>query len=452
MAGLFSLSINPKLYKGDFLKDIFWGSFYGQHLGEEYAGLAIFNGKDIKIRTHRGHFRDTFVNDMNGFDGTEAIGYCGYAREPFSESSKLGEFSICFSGNIINLPDLLERFKGFSHTFTRDGGDDIEMIGKLISQGNDVIDGIKKMAKEIQGAYSLLILTKEGVYATCSPTGHWPLIIGEKEGAVAVASESGGIRNLGFNILGDVEPEEIVLLKQGIIKKRITVPSNLIQYCSFVWVYTSFPNQQFRGIPASLVRKKIAGNLASRDIKNGFIPDIVAPVPDSGRFHAIGYKQEFDRQINEGRIQRVPYYDEVLLKYAYAGRSFTPPTKEARDQEAFIKILPSGENYEGKIVVIVDDSIVRGTQTQTNLIPKLRMLGIKEIHLRIANPELRSHCPFGKTIKRGETLADRKPSNKEKIEFLGVDSLEYSTIDELVSAIGINREHLCVSCSLPEKN
>lgn len=442
MSGLFGLSIDPGVYRGNFSDDLFWGTFYQQHSGEEYAGLSIYNGSEIEIRTHRGLFRPTFSKDMNGLDGTEGIGYCGQDREPFLVDARI-KFSICFSGNLINHQELLERFKS-SGIMTR--SDDVEILAKLIVQKDGIIDGIKKMADEINGAYSLLILTKDGIYVARSPNGHWPLVIGEKEGAVVVASESGGFSNIGFKLIRDLTPGEIILIKNGKWEQKGIISSDRTQICSFLWVYTSFPNGVFEGIPASLVRKRLGAALARRDIKKGFIPDIVAPVPDSGRFHAIGYFQEFCRQMNEGKVKRVPLYDELLLKFPYAGRSYMPQLEEARSREAHIKLLSSGEDCTGMIVVVCDDSIVRGNQTQTNLVPKLRAVGIKEIHFRISNPELLSHCPWGKTTKKGETLASRMPDKLERIGFLAVESLEYNTIEDLVEAIGLPRENLCVDC------
>jgi len=446
MAGLFAISVDPELYKGDFLEDLFWGTFYQQHLGEDYAGLSTLNEGQIKIRTHRGLFRPTFSSDLQGLEGTEGIGYCGSAREPFLVDSKLGKFSVCFSGNIVNLPELIGLFKSFGHTLER--GDDVEIIAKLLVQGCDFKNGIKKMTEDIKGAYSLLILTESGIYATCCPTGQWPLVIGEKEGAVVVSSGSGGFSNNGFKLVRDVEPGEIIFLENGRIETKEKMVSAEKKICSFIWVYTGFPNDTFHEVTSSLIRKRLGAALARRDIKNGFVPDVVVPVPDSGRFYAIGYHQEFCRQVNSGMTLILPCYDEVLLKYPYAGRSFTPQTQEARDQEAQIKLLESGEDYRGKRVVVCDDSIVRGTQMQTNLVPKLRMIGVKEVHFRIGNPELRSYCPWGKTIKKGETLVSRMPSIEERIRFLGVDGLEYNTTDDLIAAIGISRKMLCIDCSL----
>jgi amidophosphoribosyltransferase len=219
-----------------------------------------------------------------------------------------------------------------------------------------------------------------------------------------------------------------------------------VRLCSFYWVYTGFPNNVFEGIPDSLVRKKLGAALASRDIERGFIPDVVIPVPDSGRFHAIGYQQEFCRQLMAGKIDRAPLYDELLMKYPYAGRSFIPQERTERDREARIKQLPSGEDCAGKIVAVCDDSIVRGTQAQTQLVPKLRGTGVKEIHFRISYPELRSHCRWGKTTRKGEVLACRIPDKRERAAYLGVDGLEYNTVGDVADAIGQPLDRLCVEC------
>jgi amidophosphoribosyltransferase len=446
MPGLFALSVNPEKYKAAFLEDLFLGTFYHQHLGEAYSGLSTWANGEAHIRTHRGLFRVTFGGDLEGLTGTEGIGYCGSVREPYFSESRLGKLSACFSGNVTNLPELAGRFKSSGHVFTR--GDDIEIITKLVAEGNDVVDGLQKLAAEIEGAYSLLILTEEGVYATRDPAGHWPLVIGMKEGAAVVASESGGFANLGYRRVRDIQPGETVLLKNGQWETKGKIAGGKVQVCSFYWVYTGFPNDVFENVPASLVRKRLGAALARRDIEAGFTPDIVIPVPDSGRFHAIGYHQEFCRQLMAGKIKKAPLYDELLLKYPYAGRSFIPQDQEQRDREARVKLLASGEDCRGMVVAVCDDSIVRGTQTQTDLVPKLRQTGVKEIHLRISNPELRSHCPWGKTTKKGEVLAGRIAALEDRAKFLGVEGLAYNTIDDLAAAIGRPLETLCVDCAL----
>jgi len=448
LAGLFALSADHAFGNAQFLEDLFWGTFYHQHLGEAYAGLSTCNSGTFQIRTHRGRFRATFTGDMAGLAGTEGIGYCGPVREPYFTDSRLGKFSTCFSGNVTNLPELLDRFKAQGHVLTR--GDDIEILTMLVAWGDDVPDGIQKMFQEVSGALSLLILTEHGIYAARGPAGHWPLVIGEKDGAAIVGSESAGFANLGYRRVRDVEPGEVVLLKNGRWESKAKCSATRTQSCSFYWVYTGFPNSIFEGVPNSLVRKRLGAALAARDIARGFTPDVVIPVPDSGRFHAIGYQQEFCRQMMAGKISKVPLYDELLVKYPYAGRSFIPQEKKQRDKEARIKLLASGEDCSGKTVVVCDDSIVRGTQAQMDLVPKLRRAGVKEIHFRASYPELRSGCRWGKTTQKGELLADRIPAVADRARYLGVEDLQYNTIEDIAAAVGRPVESLCVDCALSQ--
>jgi len=235
MPGFFVLSVDPKNYGSDFLDDLFGQTFYQQHLGEDYAGLATYKEGKINIRTHRGLLRPTFSNDMAGLEGTMGIGYCGDNREPILIDSKLGDFAACFSGNIINRNELVQGLKTSGHVFAW-GGVDIEIITKLIAQGEGYIDGIQRMNNEVQGAYSVSILTPDGIYVVCDPSGRWPLVIGEKMGAVAATTDPCGFANGGFSYQRDVEPGEIVLLKDGYAETKGKIPSTKTQICTFVWV------------------------------------------------------------------------------------------------------------------------------------------------------------------------------------------------------------------------
>jgi amidophosphoribosyltransferase len=451
MPGFFTLSIDPKKYQGGFLDDLFGMTFYQQHLGEDYAGLSTFNGEKINIRTHRGLFRQTFADDLQGLEGIMGVGYCGDNREPILVDSKFGSFAACFSGNIINRDDLVKRLMNDGHSFAW-GGSDIEIITKLIARGEGFVDGIKKLNKDIKGAYSGAVLNHGGIYVFSDPSGRWPLVIGEKNGAVAATTDPCGFSNWGFNYVRDIEPGEIVLLKDDHAETQGKIANGKTQICTFVWVYTNFPTAVFKGIAVSAVRKRLGAALAKRDIKQGFIPDVVAPVPDSGRFSAIGYHQEFCRQVNEGKINKVPLYDEVIIKYPYSGRSYPRSTQIKRDIEAHIKQLRSGESFAGKKVVLCDDSVRRGTQIERNLVPKLRALGISEIHFRISNPDSFTYCKWGKTIKKGELIAAQIPSIKKRTKFLGIDSLEYTSVKELAEAIGLPLETLCIDCDLPAQS
>lgn len=482
MAGLFGLSVNPHSFKDDFGDKLFWGTSYGQHMSGEFSGLAVFDGQKIITDSRPGLFAHNFKERMGGFLGTEAIGYCGPAEEPFHvKKSKVGKFSICFCGNLINCAELVDEFMHEGHTFER--GDDIEVMTKLIVQGKDFVEGIRWMAKRIKGAFALLVLTSEGIYAVRSPDGCWPLVIGSNtdEGAVIVASECVGFNNLGFKRVRDLEAGEIILLKDGGWQQKDTLPKTEVQECSFYGVYTSAPSAIVHESPATFIRKRLGASLARQDIANNFIPHIVTGVPDSGRFHGHGYYEEFINEVNRGnfkKIKRVPYYREDLLKYGIV-RSYLAPTQQQREEKAHYKIVITNETIEHFlqmlekaglieiiedikknrriIIVICDDSIVRGSQIASNLAPKVRLIFEKkiddidikaEIHLRISYPELRSHCPWGKTTKKGETLAERVPKKEDRIKELGVDGLEYNSVEDLVEILRRPKENLCIDCCL----
>jgi len=312
MAGMFGLSIDPEVYQCDFKEDLFWGTSYVRHLSEERSGLAAFKNNWITHDSSPGLFAPNFKNKMADFDGVEAIGYCGQADEPFLGDSELGPLCACFTGSIINRLELLTKIKKSGGLVER--GDEIEVILNLIVQGaingKGIVEGIKSMTRKIKGAYSLLILTQDGIFAVCCPKYRWPLVIGKKEGAVAVSIESGGFDNLGFKLVRDIEPGEILLIKNGSFRQVDKMPAPSPRVCSFRWVYTDFVNSTICGIPASWVKKRLGAVSAQRDIKEEFIPHIVIPVPDSGRFSAIGYYQEFVRQMMLGKIKKIPFYDE----------------------------------------------------------------------------------------------------------------------------------------------
>ena len=212
MPGFFALSTDSHKYKDSFIDDLFWQTFYQQHLGESYAGLATYGSDSkINIRTHRGLFRPNFGGDMVGLEGDLGIGYCGDYREPILVDSKSGEFAACFLGNVINRDDLIEGFKNKGHSFAW-GGIDIEILAKIIAQGEGFVAGIQKLNQEIRGAYSLSVLTPEGIYIICDPSGRWPIVLGEKRGAVAATTDPCGFGN--WQLRGKIRKHMKFLLVQ----------------------------------------------------------------------------------------------------------------------------------------------------------------------------------------------------------------------------------------------
>jgi len=491
MAGLAAVTVDPTLYEGSFSEDLKRGAFYQQHLGEEHAGVGVSDGRNLTMWRNSGLFMSNF-GSMSFEENKDGIAYCGGAKEPFDTGSPLGDVALCFSGNVQNREEVVAQLQTEKRLVRR--GDDAEVMTHLIAQGDDVPDGIAKMAQRVEGAFAALVLTPSGTYAAVSATGHWPLILGKKRGAAIVASECGGFGNLGFDVVRDMKPGEVTLLHNGHFETRGMLPRHEkgVQICSFLWVYTAFPNATIFGVPAWLVRKRLGAALARRDIAARFIPHRVMPICDSGRYHAIGYYEEFVRAANKGEIDRVPIYDEPLVKVPHAGWSFRQGTDEQRRVVAHYKqvplydgamhealLSPSGPRMadilrdhlmetlaieiadppvledgvgiptEDEEIAVLDDSIVRGSQTEEDLAPKIRAMGFAaaHIHLRISNPELLSHCPWGKTTKRGEVLVVRVPDIQARAQALGVGSLAYNTTDDLVAAIGFPAQVLCMDCS-----
>jgi amidophosphoribosyltransferase len=427
MCGIFAVSAA----KDNILDDLFLGTFYLQHRGQQYCGLSTYAGDGIKIRTHRGLVRATFTDDLTGMEGRMGIGHAALKdRQPIKLDSKMGEFTICFEGNIINLAELTDELKKQGHSFYTTS--DIEVIAKLIAQGDDFVSGIEYMAGKIRGAYALIILARGKIYAARDKHGFRPMIIGQKDGAVAVTSESCSFVNLGYNIVRDVQPGEIMELEDGAFRTVKIIPSDLIQYCTFEWVYTANVASTIDGMAVDIARRNLGACLAKRyPVK----ADIVGAVPNSGIGHAIGYAQE----------SKIPF-DNVFIKYDYASRSYTQPTQAERDREAKIKLIPVPAKIEGRSVVICDDSIVRGTQMKNDLVVKLRKNKVKEIHAMIACPPLRAPCLYGVATRSKNELVAHEKTVEQLREYIGVDGLAYATLEDLSDSIGKPLEQLCTSC------
>jgi len=426
MCGIFAISA-----KENIIDSLFVGTFYLQHRGQQYCGLSTSTGEGIKIRTHKGLVRETFTNDLGGMEGTMGIGHTSLKdRQPIKLDSKMGEFTICFEGNIINREELIEDLKKRGHSFYTDA--DIEVIAKLIAQGDNFVDGIEKMAQRVRGAYALVILSKGRIYAARDKHAFRPMVIGKKDGAVAVTSESCSFINLGFSIVRDVKPGEILEIRDSEFETKKVIPAEFTQYCSFEWVYTANVASTIDGLSVDIARRNLGAALARRYPVE---VDIVCAVPNSGIGHAIGYSQE----------SKIPF-DNVFIKYDYASRSYTQPTQAERDREAKIKLIPVPAKIEGRRVVICDDSIVRGTQMKNDLTVKLKKNGVKEIHVRVACPPLKAPCMYGVATRSKKELAAHEKTVEQIREYIGVDGLAYNTLEDLGKALGRPLDQICVSC------
>lgn len=426
MCGLFAIADGKNI-----IDDLFIGTFYLQHRGQQYCGLSTCNENSIKIKTHRGLVRATFTDDLLGLEGNMGIGHASLKdRQPFKLDSKMGEFTICFEGNIINAKELVDELKEQGHSFYTDS--DIEIIAKLIAQGDNFVDGIEGMAKKVHGAYALAILSKGKIFVARDKHAFRPLIIGKREGAIAVSSESCAFINLGFSIVRDVMPGEIIEIKGDGFETKKTIPSDLTQYCTFEWVYTANAASTIDGMAVDIARRNLGGCLARRYPVEA---DVVGAVPNSGIGHAIGYAQ----------ASNIPF-DNVFVKYDYASRSYTQPTQAERDREARIKLIPVPAKIKDRRVVICDDSIVRGTQMKNDLVVKLRKNGVKEIHARIACPPLKAPCLYGVATRSKKELAANEKTVEQIKEYVEVDGLAFATLQDLSESIGKPLNQLCLSC------
>ncbi|MBU0672491.1 MAG: amidophosphoribosyltransferase [Candidatus Margulisbacteria bacterium] len=426
MCGIFAISA-----KDNIIDDLFLGVFYLQHRGQQYCGLSTYAGDGIKIRTHRGLVRETFTKDLGGLDGQMGIGHTSLKdRQPLKLDSKMGEFTICFEGNIINREELTNELKKEGHSFYTDS--DIEIVAKLIAQSDTFVDGIEKMAARIRGAYALVILSRGKIYAARDKYAFRPMILGQRDGAIAVSSESCSFTNLGFSIIRDVKPGEILEIEDSKFETKKILPAEFTQYCTFEWVYTANVCSTIDGLSVDIARRNLGAALAKRYPAK---VDIVGAVPNSGIGHAIGYSQE----------SKIPF-DNVFIKYDYASRSYTQPTQAERDREAKVKLIPVPAKIKDRSVVICDDSIVRGTQMKNDLVVKLRKNGVREIHVRVACPPLKAPCMYGVATRSKNELAAHQKTVEQIKDYIGVDGLAYNTLEDLGQAIGKPLDQICTSC------
>jgi len=458
MSGIFGV-----VSKNDCAEDLFYGTDYHSHLGTQFAGLAIY-GKELMRKIHDiqgSQFKAKFHEEYKMMEGNIGIGVISAREEqPIYVNSKFGTFAIVTNGFIDNAKELTSMLYKEGQSFsevTNGTVNTTELVAKLILRGKDIISGIEEMFLKIEGSCSLLLLTEKGIYAARDKYGYTPLIIGQRENDWAVTTETTAFRNLGFEIKKDIQPGEIIFIDESGIKSlRKGTKKN--QICAFLWIYTGFPASSYEGITAEVARERCGRCLAKQD--NVKI-DIVSGIPDSGTAHAIGYAMESGVSLRRPLVKYTPGFD----------RSYTPPSQETRDQIAKMKLIPIPEIIQGKRIVICDDSIVRGTQLKNYTVQKLLECGAKEIHLRIACPPLMFPCKFNYSTRSIHELAARRAiraiegkdindvssyidesskEHKKMVDWitreLNATSLKYQKLEDMVKAIGLAKEKLCLYC------
>ncbi len=473
MSGIIGLSYSDKKNHEEFVQDLFWEVHFLQHLKTGYGGLATLkeDAKSFLLRTHRGSFKETFREDLKGFCAPLGIGSTtSLTREPYLiEKSSFPEFALSFSGKISNFNQLVKELILQGHCFEKQ--EEMILISKLIalagfnndkSLSENFFQALISVTEKIQGSFVLVILTSSGVYAFRSPDGHHQLSIGIKKGAVAVASELPKIDNQGFQLDRELKAGELVHLNQGKCKsvgKIRTINNISSKPCVFTSVYYGNPPSINFNITNAQFRQKLGAALAIKDIKSDFIPNVIIPVPDSGRFHAIGYYYEMVKQYLTGNIGKLPIYMELLVKYGLAVRSFTPDNEKDRKIEGEKKIIPAievnskiNQKRSEQILLVVDDSLVRGTQMRSKLVPKINELGFKEVHVRFGYPKILSPCNWAQATKKGDGLAaidenDKIRTDKQIAKMIGVNSCGFNFISDLEKVTCITSNHFCCDCA-----
>jgi amidophosphoribosyltransferase len=428
--------------------EIYQGIDFLQHRGQEYCGIATFDGQVHQV-THHGKVLSSFTDqDLDKLPGTWGIGHVSLnERQPVKWQSLWGDIAVAFSGNIINRQAIIQEMMSRGQAFWR--GYDVEIISKLFLEQPDPVAGFTALAEKINGAYSVVILTRDGVYAARDLYGFRPLILGRGQGKFAVSSESRALQNLDLAVVRDVRPGEIVLLNSRGFTTLGQLDSPRRAHCAFEWAYTASIDSVMEGLYVLQARNNLGASLARRDLaEGGLAADLVAPVPMSGIGHAIGYHMRSGLN-----------FQEVFLYNRYADRSYTQSTQMAREKMAKRKLSVLHCAVQGKRIVLCDDSIVRGTQI-LNKVLDLKKAGAREVHVRVACPPLMYPCDFGISTRTYEELMARKFLYQGDIisleqlrdlegwvaDRIGADSVKYNSLEAFVAALGIPQEHLCLKC------
>jgi amidophosphoribosyltransferase len=461
MGGFFGVAA-----KTDCVADLFYGTDYHSHLGTMRGGMAIRHHGAFQRFIHNitnSQFRSKFEDDLPKMQGRTGIGVISdFEDQPLIIGSHLGTYAIVTVGRIQNLDQLAaEAFRGRCTHFSEMGGTGInptELVATLINRESSFADGIRSAQEAIEGSCSMLLLTDHAIYAARDRLGRTPVVIGRKPGAYAATLESCALPNLDYEVLRYLGPGETVrLTADG--AEQLHPPGEEMQICSFLWVYYGYPASCYEGINVEVVRNRCGAALAQADDRR---LDLVAGVPDSGTGHAIGY----------ANCSGIPY-GRPFVKYTPTWpRSFMPQDQRVRDLVARMKLIPIRELIRGKRVLFCEDSIVRGTQLR-DTIRRLYDYGAREVHMRPACPPLVHGCKFlnfsrssseldlagRKAIKElegaddaylddyADPASERHAAMVERIRGqLGLTSLKYQKLGDLVSAIGLPKCRLCTYC------
>ncbi len=454
--------------KEDCVFDLFFGTDYHSHLGTRRAGMVVYdkeNGFDRAIHNiENAPFRTKFDKDVNEMHGSMGIGCISdYEPQPLIIRSHHGTYAITTVGRINNKDEIEKKLfqSGHAHFMEMSSGEinATELVSAIINQKDNLIEGLQYAQEIIDGSMTMLLMTHKGIYAARDRLGRTPVVIGKKDNAYCASFESFAYLNLGYSDYKELGPGEIAIITPEGIKTLVS-PGNDMKICTFLWIYYGYPSSSYEGINVENMRYNCGSMLAKRDDVK---PDIVAGVPDSGTAHAIGYANESGIPFSRPFVKYTPTWP----------RSFMPTIQSQRNLIAKMKLIPVHDLIKGRRLLLIDDSIVRGTQMRETT-EFLYQSGAKEVHIRPACPPLLYGCKYlnfsrstsemelitRQVIKEIET--DNKYPNLsvyanpdsseyhdmlEKIrEKLNFTSLRYHRLDDMIASVGIDKSKLCTYC------
>jgi len=419
----------------------FFGIYALQHRGQESSGIATADGSRIRLHAAMGLVAQVFNEaTLDQLRGSIAIGHNRYSTtgssrtfnaQPVMVPSPLGDVALAHNGNIVNAEYLRRELEEKGCTFSTSS--DSEVIANLLvsSPGKDLVQKMKHAMGRLQGAYSLVILTRDKLLGVRDPMGVRPLCLGSLDGGWVLASESCALDHLGAQFLREVDPGEVVLIDEAGVNSFKVRKARRRALCIFEFIYFARPDSMIGGRRLYPARQAMGVQLAREHPVDA---DLVIGIPDSATAAGIGYSSASGIPFSEG-----------LLKNRYVGRTFIEPEQRLRDLGVKLKFNPMPEVLSGKRVVVVDDSIVRGTTTP-QVINLLRRAGTSEVHMCICAPPIRYPCFFGVDMASRRELIAAHKTVPEIAEFIGADSLGYLSIDGLIKAVGLPKESFCLAC------
>ncbi|MCK4358255.1 MAG: amidophosphoribosyltransferase [Candidatus Cloacimonetes bacterium] len=423
--------------------------FAEQHRGQESSGIAVSDGNKISLVKEMGLVKEVFTEKkLKKMDGKLAIGHVRYPTkgksninnaQPYLLNTLSGQsFALVGNGDIVNYSNIRKQLEKQGVFFESEN--DGELILKYlvfchIKKGMSIIESIKKIMQNFQGSYSTLLLIKNKIYAFRDPYGNRPFIIGEKDNTYVFASETCCLNIINVDFIREVSPAEILIVDEKGLKSTPQNPnnyrtSNHNAHCVFEMIYFSRPDSIVYNHKVYDFREKLGQKLAENENN---IPDVVIPIPDSSNFIALGYAKGLGVDFNFG-----------LIRNHYVGRTFIVPEQTIRDEGVTQKFNVLPDYFKGKIVTLVDDSIVRGT-TIRKLVKMVRKNGAKQVHIRIGSPMVKFSCFYGIDTPTHEELIANQKTVEEIKDYLGADSLRYLTIGDLKNLVKNNKE-FCYAC------